>query len=84
MDTNNFTTFGTNPFQFLIPNEMSDSNFIYHFEIIDHAHFILDSISLIQLFQPGAGKVITTIGTILGFTFGDLFAVSNFTCRPAF
>jgi len=84
MNTNNFTTFETNPFQFLIPNEMSDPNFIYHFEIIDHAHFILDSVSLIQLFQSGAGEIITTIGTILGFTFGDLFAVFDFTCSPAF
>jgi len=29
MNTNNFTTFWTNPFQFLIPNEISDPNFIY-------------------------------------------------------
>jgi len=63
---------------------MSDPNFIYHFEIVDHAHPILRSISLIQLFQPGAGKTITTIGTILGFAFGVFFAVSDFTRSTTF
>lgn len=77
MNTNHFTTFGTNPFCFFIPNEMSNPKFIYHFEIFDHAHSILYSISLIQLFQPGAGKTTTTIGTILDFVFGNLFAISN-------
>ena len=79
MNTDNFTTFGTNPFLFFIPNEMSDPKFIYHFEIIDHAHSIFGSVSLIQLFQPGTGETITTIGTVLGFAFGDLFTVSDFT-----
>ena len=55
-------------------------NFIYHFEIIDHAHLILGSISLIKLLQPGAGKIITTIGTILIFTLDDLLAVSDLAC----
>ncbi len=84
MNTNYFTAFGTNPFQFFILNEVSDPNFIYHYKIIDHAHSILGSVSLIQLFQSGAGETITTIGTILGFAFGDLFAVSDFTCSTAF
>jgi hypothetical protein len=84
MDTNPFTTFGTNPFKFFILYEISDPNFIYHFETINHAHPVLGSVSLIQLFQPGAGKTITSIGTILGFTFGELFAVSDFTCSSVF
>jgi hypothetical protein len=84
MNTNHFTTFGTYPFHFFIPNEISDPDFIYHFEIIDHAHSILCSVSLIQLFQLSAGKIITSIGTILDFAVGDLFAVSNFICRTIF
>ena len=84
MNTNHFTAFGTNPFTFFIPNKRSDPNFIYHFEIINHAHAILDSISPIQLFQPGARENITTIGTILGFAFSAFFAVSDLTRRAVF
>ena len=47
MNTNHFTTFGTNPFLFFIPNEMFDPKLIYHFEIVDHAHHILGSVSFI-------------------------------------
>ena len=84
MNTNHFTTFGTNPFKFFILNEISDPNCIYHFEIIDHTHSILGSVSPIQLFQPGAGKTITTIGTILVFALVEFFAVSDFTCSTVF
>jgi len=77
MNTNNFTAFRTNPFLFFIPNEMSNTKFIYHFEIFDHAHSILGSVTLIQLFQPGTGKTITTIGAILDFVFGNNFALFN-------
>ena len=84
MNTNHFSTFGTIPFDFFIPNEMSDPNFIYHFEIVDHAHSILCSVSFIQLFQPGAGEIITSIGTILGCAFCVFLAVSDFTCSTAF
>jgi len=67
MNTNQFTTFWTSPFFFFVPNEMPDPKFIYHFEIVDHAHPILCSVSLVQMFQPVAGKTITTIGTKLDF-----------------
>jgi hypothetical protein len=84
MNTNHFTAFGANPSQFFIPNEISDPSFIYHIKIINHAHTIPGSVSLVQLFQPGTGKTVTAIGTILGFTLGDLFAVSDFTGNPGF
>ena len=77
MNTNHFTTFRTNPFKFFILYEISDPCFIYHFKIINHAHSILASVSLIQLFQPKAGETITTIGTIPGFAFGNLVAISD-------
>ena len=80
VNANHFTAFGANPFLFFIPNEISDSDFIYHFEISDHAHSVLGSVSLIQLFQPGAGKTLTCTRAILDVAFGDLLAVSDFTC----
>ena len=84
MNADDLTTFGANPVHFFIADKTSDPDFIYHFEIFDHAHFILYSVTLIQLFQPGARETITTIETIFGFAFGDLFAVSDFTCRRVF
>jgi len=84
MNTNYFPTFGTNPFLVFITNEMSDPGFIYQFEVIDHAHSILGSVSLIQLFQPGAGETITTIRTVLGFAVGDLFTISDSTYGSAY
>jgi len=63
---------------------MSDPNFIYHFEIVDHAHSILCFVSLIQLLQFGAWEIITAIGTMLGFAFRDFFAVSDFTTSTIF
>ena len=84
MNADQFTTFGTDPFLFFIPNEMSDPKFIYHSEIVDHAHSILCSVSLIQMFQSSAGKTITTVGTILDLTLGYLSAVFDFTGNTVF
>ena len=83
MNANHFTTVRANPFRFLITNEISDPKFVYHFEILDHTHSVLVSVSLIQVFQPGAGKLAATAGTILYLTFGELVAVFNFTRGPA-
>lgn len=84
MNTNHFTTFGTIPFQFFTPSEISDPNFIYLFKIVDHAHPILCSISLIQLFQHSTGKISTNIRAILYFAVGDLLAVSDYACTTVF
>ncbi len=77
MDTNHLTTFWTKPFLFFFLNEMPDPKFIYHFEIVDHAHSILCSIALIQLFQPGAREFATTVETIFDFATFNLFAIYN-------
>ncbi len=77
MNTNHLTTFRTKPFLFFFLNEMPDPKFIYHCEIVDHAHSIICSIALIQLFQPGTRKFATTVGTILDFATSNLFAISN-------
>lgn len=84
MDTNHFTTSGTTPFKLFIHNEISDSGFMDHFQIINDTHSIFGSVPLIHLFQPGTGKAITAIGAMFGFAFGELFAVFDFTCNPAF
>ena len=84
MNTNHITTFRAKPFLFFIPGEMSNPKFINHFEIVDHAHSILLSVALIQLFQPGTWKTTTTIGTILAFAICDLFAISNSTSIAVF
>ncbi len=50
-------------------------------EIVDHAHSILGSIALIQMFQSGARKAVTTEAV---FDFGAyrLLTVLNTTHRP--
>lgn len=83
-NTNHCTTFGTDPFNFFIPNELSDPDFIYHFEIVNHAHSVLGPVSPIQLLQPGARETVTATRAILDFTFDDLFAVSDFTRSAVF
>lgn len=84
MHANHFTTFRTKPFRFFVPDEMSDAKFIYHFEIVDHAHSILCSVALVQIFQSEAGKTITTIATIFDVAFGDMLAISNFASSSIF
>ena len=84
MNANHFTTFGTGPFLFFVSNEMPDPEFVDHFEIIDHARSVLISVSFIQMFQPGAGKTIATVGTIRDISFGELFAVFDLTGHTGF
>ena len=75
MNADHFTTLGADPFLFFIANEMSDPKFIDHFEIVDHAHSIVCSVSLVQMLQPIAGKTITTTEAIRSLSLRDLFAV---------
>lgn len=84
MHTNHFTTFRTNPFYLFISSELPDSNLVDHFEIFDHAHSIFGSVSLIQLPQPGARESVTVIRAKSCFSFGYLFAVSDFACGTVF
>ena len=53
-------------------------------KVVDHAHAILCFVAFIQLFQPGAGEIITDIGTMPGFAVRDFLAVSDFTCSAVF
>jgi hypothetical protein len=75
MDANQFAAFGAEPFLYFAPDETPDPDFIYRFEVIDHAHCVLCPVSLVQVFQPGAGITIAPGGAMLAFGFGKLCAV---------
>ena len=84
MNTDQFTTLGTSPFFLLAADERPYPLFFNHPDVINHAHPILGSVSLIQLFQSGAGEIAATAGTVLGFAFGELFAISDSTGGTVF
>ena len=60
MNTNYLPAPGTGPPFLFVSDELSYSEFIYFFEIVNHTHTILISIALIQVIQMGARKIITT------------------------
>ena len=78
-----FSTFRTDPSLFFLPDKMSDTELIDHIKIVDHTHFVICSVSFVQIFKSCARKVITSIGTVFKFAFGDLFAVFDDTGGPA-
>ena len=84
MNANHVTAFGTSPFFFFTPDEMPDSGFTYHIQIVDHAHFVPGSVPLVQLPQPVAWVFVTFFGAILDLPFSDLFAVQYFACHAVF
>jgi hypothetical protein len=49
---------GTGPFFFFFPNEFSYSELLYIFLILNHAHRVLCPVTLVQVFEPGTGKII--------------------------
>ena len=69
--TKQFTAPWTGPFLLFTANEMPDPKIMYYVEIINHAHSILCPVPLIQLFQAGAGKLLTVRGTELDLTRAD-------------
>ena len=83
MNTNYLTAFGTGPPFLFISNKMSYTGLPYVLEIINHTHTILRSIALIQVFQPVAGKAVTT-ETVLEFIFRYLFTVLDSTRDAGF
>jgi hypothetical protein len=60
MNTNYLPAFGTGPPRLFVSNKMSHAELPYVLEIVNHTHTILGSVPLIQVFQPGARKAITT------------------------
>jgi hypothetical protein len=86
---------GTGPFFLFIPDEIPYAKVTDIFKIVDHAHAVFRSISLIQLFQPGAGEAFASeavpapgvhLFTVLdstqdaGFRFAAVVAPATGTC----
>jgi hypothetical protein len=59
MNTEYLTAFRAAPLFLFVSNEMPYAEFSNAFEIVDHAHAILGSISLIQIVQPNAREAVT-------------------------
>jgi hypothetical protein len=45
------------PLFLFVSDELSYAGCLYALEILDHAHAVFGSVSLIELFEPGAGKL---------------------------
>jgi hypothetical protein len=73
MNTEYLTAFGASPPYFFASDEIPYAEFFNFLEIVDHAHAVLGSIALIQIFQSGARKAVTE--AVLGFSVYYLFAV---------
>lgn len=74
MNTYQLTALGTGPPFLLVFNETSYAEPLYVHEIVDHTHSILGSVTLIQVIQPVAGKVVTA-EAVLGFTLQQLLTL---------
>lgn len=83
MNTNYLTALGTGPPFLFVSNKMSYAELPYVLEIVNHTHTILSSIALIQVFQPVAGKAVTT-EAVLDFTFRYLLTVLDSTHDASF
>jgi hypothetical protein len=60
VNTNYLAAPGAGPFSLFVSNEVPYAELAYVLEIVNHTHTILGSIALIQVFQPGARKAVTT------------------------
>jgi hypothetical protein len=67
VNTEYLTALRASPPSFFGSYEMPYSEFPNALEIADHAHAILGSIPLIQMFQPGTREAVTT-KAVLGFS----------------
>jgi hypothetical protein len=74
MNIDHLAALGTGPLFFFVLNELSYADLLYACEIVNHAHAILASITLIQVIQPVARKAATT-EAVPGSTLRHLLAV---------
>jgi hypothetical protein len=98
MNTNYLATLGASPLFLFVFNEIPYAELSYIFEIVNHTHSVLGSITMIQVLQYNAGKSITTEAildstfyyflTILdsahdaGFRFQTVVASATGACLP--
>ena len=59
MDTNNLTALWAHPPLHFASDETPDTDTLYCLQVVDHAHPVLGSISIVQMIQPFAGKAVT-------------------------
>jgi len=83
MNAEHLTAFRAAPPFFFGSYEMSYAEFSNAFEIADHTHAVLGSITLIQMVQPVAGEAVTS-KTVLNSGVNQLFAVLDSTCNAGF
>jgi hypothetical protein len=74
---------GTGPPFLFIADESPDADFLDVREILDHAHAILGSIALIQVFQPVARKAVAS-KTVFDFTLRYFLAILDSTRDAGF
>ena len=83
MNTEHLTAFGAFPLFFFGSYEMPYAEISYALKIADHAHAVLGSITLIQMVQLDARKIVT-IKTVLDFGVYYFLTVLDFTCNAGF
>ena len=83
MNTNHPAAFGTSPLFFFVLNKLSYADLLYAYEIVNHTHTVLGSITLIQMIEPGTGKAVTT-EAIPGSTLRYFLTILDSACRAGF
>ena len=83
MNTEYLTAHRASPPFFFVSDEMPYPKLSNSIKIVDHAHAILGSIPLIQMFQPVAREAVTT-KAVLDFGVHYLLTVLGFTCDAGF
>ncbi len=74
VNAENLAAFRALPSFFFVFNETPYTEFFNVLEILDHAHAILGSVPVIQVFQPCTREAVAT-EAVLGFSFHYLFTV---------
>ena len=83
MNTNYLATLGASPPFLFVFNEIPYAGLSYIFEIVNHTHNVLGSITIIQVVQQDTGKAITT-EAVPGSTLYYLLAVFDSTVDAGF
>jgi hypothetical protein len=69
VDTEHLTTLKTSPFLVLAPYKPPYSEFLYVRQVLNHAHSILRSIALVQMFKGLAGELVATEAELDSWSF---------------
>ena len=83
MNTYQMTALGTGPPFLFVFNETPYAELLYVYEIINHTHSILGSITLIQVIQPVAREHVTA-EAVPDFTLPYLLTVLDSACDAGF